>query len=156
MKKAAMVLGIIGGALTILISLFYIIMFAALGTLTGTDFDYFEYSNDIFDTSMKTYQEVSLINAATPIDQAGAAASMASFICIFIFGFILLGGGLGLAGGILAEKKSVMAGVFMLVASVLSVFYCITFILLLLGGIFALVKSRDTAPPPAPQYPAIQ
>jgi len=126
MKKAAMVLGIVGGSLAILIALVYLL----IGIISAATF--------------------TALSGVEGFDRYGGyqAGDFATYLPLFagvILGF--LGGGLGLAGGILVPKRNVMAGVFMLVGSVVTALYCITFILLVLGGIFALVKEKENATP---------
>ena len=117
MRKASMVLGIIGGSISILYTLFLIFTTLLIGSLG-------------------------------PTPGAFRLHLTAGGVILLIVGLLLLaGGGLGLAGGIIVPKRNVLAGVFMLVSSVFGVMTCVSFILLLLGGIFALVKEQPPAPP---------
>lgn len=66
---------------------------------------------------------------------------------------IFVSGVLGVVGGILVKKKKILSGVLMLIGAVASFFTIwgiIVAILLLLGGIFALVNEPKNAVPAAP------
>jgi hypothetical protein len=145
MKKAAMVLGIIGGSLAILISLFYVLAFGmhinvGPSSYSSEEYSYSEeYGSREWDTPWSEPEY-------TPDFNPGASRDFSTTALVLLVIMIIpgmAGGGLGIAGGILAEKKNVMAGVFMCVGAVITALFCITFILLLLGGIFALVKGKD-------------
>ena len=125
MRKASMVLGIIGGAICILYILF-LILIVCFSTLAVP-----------FPTGESAWG-----GGGMNVDTAGWLTQV---IPIIALGILLLVGGLGLAGGIIVKKRNVLGGVFMLVASVFGIVTCVSFILLLLGGIFALVKERPSA-----------
>ncbi len=127
MKTASMVLGIVGGAIAIITGLLYAF---GLSAFLGGFFEGFARSSDSFDFSYLS----NLYNTL-----------------FIVFGIVCtLSGVLGLIGGIIVKKHNIAAGVMMIVAAVMS----ISFILFLLGGIFALMKEKPQyAPQPYPQYP---
>ena len=125
MKIAGMVLGIIGGMIAIVYAAFLIFGGAMFGTLPVQN---------------------GLINES---QQFGFRV----FTSLGIAG--LIGGVCGIVGGALALKKRVLSGVLMLVGSVLSMvgfFNFLSFILLVLGGIFVLIPDKQTAGQPMPVY----
>ena len=145
MKRAAMVLGIVGGSLAILISLFYLLTFGFIYSIGPTE--HFEYKSDEeFGPGGGEWDSFQDTADYSPF--ARNSDFYSALPLLLFFGLGIIGGGLGLAGGILVPKKSVLGGVFMCVAAVLTALFCVTFIVLLLGGIFALVKGKD-GPAPA-------
>lgn len=142
MRKASMVLGIVGGGLSLLAALLFIIggiVFMA------TDPSLFE---NLFDNM---YMDMDYI--------AGFIFNMTGNIIgvvFIVFGVIkAVCGVLGLVGGLSVKNKNVTAGVLMIVAAGLSLLLSggwITMILFTLGGIFALVKEKPPVVTP-PQYP---
>jgi hypothetical protein len=141
MKTASMVLGIIGGAISIIFGLLLI-----LGGVSFMDDGLWE---DVYDYT-DGYEKMSL-----------QAAAIQSPTGIFGTLFLSMGisavaaGALGIAGGCIVKKKNIAAGVMMIIAAAISVFAffnLITVILFILGGVFAL-KKEPPAMPPYPPYP---
>lgn len=76
---------------------------------------------------------------------------LATGICSAVAGI------LGLTGGIIVRKKHVAAGVMMIIAAVLSLFgflNVLSMILLILGGVFALIRDSRIETPPYSAYPS--
>jgi hypothetical protein len=150
MKTAARVLGIVGGALAIIICIWTI---AGIAIADG-----FVNQSNIINEAINEAQESiqdqdipeldSLPSALPNLITGSYNLGIGLAITFGILG--LIGGVLGLIGGILVPKNNVLAGVFMLVGGVLTFSGCITFILLVLGGIFALVKGKEPLVPANP------
>lgn len=139
MRKASKVLGIVGGAVSLLFALLCIIggiVFMATDTSIFTD---------LFDNM---YMDMGFASNMFMNWTAGILG-----IVLIVFGVLnVVGGVLGLVGGLMVNKKNVTAGVLMIVSAGLSLLLTgnwLTMILCTLGGIFALVKEK----PPVPQLP---
>ena len=129
MRTASMVLGIVGGCLALLIGALAILGGVAFNTMPPIDHSEF-------------YAEHNLEYDQAEVDQSQKTAISMFFV---LGGIICLFGLLGIAGGILAKKKNILAGIFMLFSGGLcfSVIWAIlAAIPLILGGIFALVKEK--------------
>lgn len=121
MKTASKVLGIIGGIIALIVAVVFIVISI---TFRGSDHSWLV--NDI------PANEVQIDSGV-----AGQIAALVASILAFIAGV------LGLTGGIIVKPRPVASGVMMVVGAVLSLFsYCniLSFILLVLGAIFALKK----------------
>lgn len=152
MKTAGKVLGIVGGALGIVISLFMIFMSILFGTLiNGIENEY----QDDFD-SAAYYKSAGVTDAksAMPIDSTTIEAFTENE-SLFADGLILpcvvfISSALGLVGGIIPNKKA--GGILMIVGSAANITNFICFVLLLVGGILTLVSERKQYYPPYPPY----
>lgn len=123
MRKASMILGIVGGVIAVLISLFLIFVVSpkAPQILSSQNFSY--YSQTIpMDEFVKIVQDI--------------------YTALGITGII--GGVLGFVGGILVKRKNVIAGVLMIIGTLLS---CIN-PLILVGAILAFIREKH----PSQQY----
>jgi len=134
MRKASMVLGIVGGVVAILVALFAIlggVLFSTVNTtLFEENIDEESYSIDIED-----YRQQSKVG---------------SIVFIVIGSIIFIAGLLGIIGGIIVKKNNIAAGVMMLIGRVITliaIWAILAFIPLLLGGIFALVKDNSSTLP---------
>jgi hypothetical protein len=133
-KTAAVVLGIVGGALDALLALFAMVF----GGLAANV----------------------LLNAGVPgledLAASGVTSSMLTGIIIVAGLIILLMGAVGIIGGVVTRKNPTVGGILMLVAGVLNLFCgwigMVIGALLITGGILALVAAAETrkAAPPAP------
>lgn len=140
MRKASSVLGIIGGAWSLLMALLCVIggiVMMALNSNGIWDFvRHFDINIPFFGDQLFDWS----------IDIFG--------IIVIIVGILNAGCGvLGLIGGTMVKKNNVTAGVLMIVAAGLSLIITGNFfamVLFTLGGIFALVKEK---PPVAPIQP---
>ncbi len=173
MRTASMVLGIVGGVLALLFAIIYLISGAFVSGSANiiddyTNFNNGEFSDDFFDSyDDGTFSYEFDVNPGAIVDYGIQAAA----VWLWISGVLsIIGGVLGIIGGAQVKKKNVMAGVFMLVGGVLSVFTGVGFIsmvVLVVGGILALVKEKPAqaaypypysgysqqAPPPPPYNP---
>ncbi len=164
MRKASMVLGIVGGTIGLLFAV--LLIFGGLAyinlaphnitlyphdvpnswdVLTDNDFDVFAFDglNDFFDDF---YYETLITDRAVM-----GTVFMVLGVCTAIAGV------LGLVGGLIVKKKNVAAGVLMIIAAVLSFFNIISMVLFVLGGVFALMRDRSKQQqgylPPYPMPP---
>lgn len=142
MRKASKVLGIVGGAVSLLAALLCIIGGIIFMT---TDTGMFA---DLFDNM---YMDMGFASNMIMSWTAGILG-----IVLIVIGVLnAVGGVLGLVGGLMVDKKNVTAGVLMIVSAGLSLLLSgnwLTMILCTLGGIFALVKEKPPVPP-LPQPP---
>lgn len=144
MRKASKVLGIVGGAVSLLFALLCIIggiVFMA------TDTSFF---TELFDNM---YIDMDMGFASNMI--MNWTASILGIMLIVVGVLNAVGGVLGLVGGLMVDKKNVTAGVLMIVSAGISLLLSgnwLTMILCTLGGIFALVKEKPPVPP-IPQIP---
>ncbi len=138
MRKASMVLGIIGGVLTLALSALFIAYNIYLMTIWSDD-----------ETAMK------------------GAAYAAAFIDILMPDFLTaVAGILGLIGALIVKKKHAVSGALMIIGAVLciismlmafSFFYSIAIALFVIAAVFALKPERTAqAPPPPPHIPLDQ
>ncbi len=143
MKKASMVLGIIGGAISFLAAL-AIIIFGILLLSINTNF------------VMDICRSFNVKPFFLTDDIFNLSTSIAGIVLI-IWGVINAACGvLGLVGGTMVQKNSTTAGILMIVAAGISLvlsFNWLSMTLFTLGGIFALVKEK---PPVAPVQPPVQ
>ena len=133
MRKASMVLGIIGGAMSLLSALSSIVIGIIMSSDTGFFANMFNkmYSG-VFNIKADTWGVVLIVCGASQV------------IC----------GVLGLVGGLMVKKKNITAGVLMIISAGVSLLITgwLAVILFTLGGIFALVKEKQPVPP-LPQPP---
>lgn len=149
MKKAGMVMGIIAGSLVILLSLlmfFGIIVAKSIfnevwpigGNIENKDARITGLDGIIPEFILK------LFNITT------SAAFTIIFDILLIYGIILfIGGVLGLTGGIIIEKKNILAGVFMCIAAFFTICLLIPFIMFVISAVFAFIKEKKDAVKPA-------
>lgn len=144
MRKAGKVLGIVGGALSLLATLLYIIGgIVFMSTDTG-------FITDLIDSM---YMDMDMGFASNMI--MNWTTSILGVMLIVIGVFNAVGGVLGLVGGLMVDKKNVTAGVLMIVSAGISLLLSgnwLTMVLCTLGGIFALMKEKQPVPP-LPQPP---
>jgi hypothetical protein len=142
MRKASKVLGIVGGAVSLLAALLCIIGGIIFMT---TDTSIF---TDLFDNM---YMDMGFASSMLMNWTAGILG-----VVLIVIGVLnAVGGVLGLVGGLMVDKKNVTAGVLMIVSAGISLLLSgnwLTMILCTLGGIFALVKEKPPVPP-LPQPP---
>ncbi len=137
MRKASMILGIIGGVVAILV---------ALLAISGGVFFNTAYPEIMDKLESEGAYTVELEQAAGFEEGTRLAGQL--FMGI---GYVILAAGvMGLIGGIVVNKNNILAGVLMLISSVVTLFTVwaiLSFILFLLGGIFALVKDSSDVQP---------
>jgi len=129
MKKASMILGIVGGIIAILVALLSLLGSAVFRSI-GPAFDE--------DTPIK-YEEFDEYEN-TVMNQ------VASNTFLGFGATVLIAGILGLVGAAKVNQNNVSAGIMMIIASIISLlsFWGIfSFLLFLLGGIFALVNDKS-------------
>ncbi len=131
MRKASMVLGIIGGAISLLGALSSIVVGFMMKSDTG-------FISNLFN---RVYSGFFSITA----DIWGVVMIVTGVIQIVC-------GVLGLVGGLTVNKKNVTAGVLMIVAAGISLLITgwLAMMLFALGGIFALVKEKLPVVPVQP------
>ena len=145
MRKASMILGIIGGVIAILVALF-----AILGGLIFRTAVPSLMESDIYDEMITEYNEEmsDKIDGEiyTPdVDDFTEGYKVAGYMFIGIGGIIFISGLLGIIGGAIVKKNNIAAGIMMLIGSCITLFTLwsiLSFPLLLLGGIFAFVKDN--------------
>jgi len=141
-KNASMVLGIIGGVVSILLGLFLI--------LGGATFMSESFWENAFSNATST-GDVQI----NPEYMQQYKSTGTFFMRLGIFSSI--SGIVGMIGGMIVRKMNVAAGVMMLVAAVLNMFVffnVLSIILFIIGGIFALVREPQSRMPTYPsQYP---
>jgi hypothetical protein len=128
-----MVLGIIGGALSLVGALSSI----AIGIVMNSEIGFFA---DLFNKVYSGFFNITADTWGIVMIVCGAAQA----IC----------GVLGLVSGLTVKKKNITAGVLMIIAAVVSLLITgwLAMILFTLGGVFALVKEKPPVPP-LPQPP---
>ena len=145
MRKASRVVGLIGGILSILFALLLLLGGTLFAVTTSQMPELWEDPDFEWDTPTDI--------PYTMLEENDGA--LAGAIVFLVFGGLkLVAGILGIVGASVINRNHVTAGVLMLVGSFLSLITFwgfIAFVLLLLGGIFALVKESS---PPLPQTEA--
>ncbi len=145
MRKASMVLGLIGGILAILIALLLFAGGAFISQMAPSLMES-EFNSEYAELSSE-YPELNGANADIDMD---TAVNMVGYVFAGIGGLILVAGILGVVGAVVVKKSNVLAGVLMILGGILaliSIYGFISFILLLLGGIFALVRDNSANQP---------
>lgn len=184
MKTAGLVLGIVGGALSILFALMFLFS-GSMISLVGNSPDFtssFDAALEDYDFRMNDsgYDESGRYNFDFDFDGGGfdmdynddnfdfnysgyadlnakSALDLAAALVwgVGIAGFI--GGVLGIIGGAIIRKKPIASGVLLIIASVLALFTFIgivSTIMMIIACVFAFIKEPATAPPAAPAPPA--
>ena len=134
MRKASKILGIIGGALAVIIALF-----AMLGGAIFTSFEQAE----VWSEGMESVIANDDTSDTQVINDESMVAHFVSRVFFILGAFILIMGVMGVIAGAIVNKHNVASGILMIVASAalfFTVWGFISFVLLLLGGIFALIK----------------
>ncbi len=126
MKTAGMVLGIIGGALALVTGVFLLALSGPLG------------SGDLF-----FYYDIDITGIAR---EAFFEFMRTMYVVLGICG--IAAGAVGLTGGLLVRRKSVAAGVLLIIAAVLS--FSILFVL---AAIFSFMKEKTPANQTYAAYP---
>ncbi|MEX1376508.1 MAG: DUF4064 domain-containing protein [Eubacteriales bacterium] len=156
MRKASMVLGIIGGVLGILAAL----LSFAMGSLFKSDAltDMMEQSIEIAEADpefAEAYGDMD-IEYELNSEEFEMGTKMAGGILNGIGIFMVIASVLGIIGAAIVNKNNIAAGVMMLLAGIgllFTVWGILSFILFLLGGIFAFVKDNSQPEPqPMEQY----
>ncbi|MBN2878805.1 MAG: DUF4064 domain-containing protein [Clostridia bacterium] len=119
MRKASVILGIIGGGIAILLALSFIIQ--------CIKFNHMDF----------------IANQDIPFNEI----EQMSISCYFVgIAYVVLAAGLlGVVGGAIAKNNTKIAGIFMIIASIITLITLLSIIacpLLLLGGIFALTDDK--------------
>jgi amino acid transporter len=157
-----MVMGIVGGAIALIVAVLLFLGSVAVTNLApwnntyeyNYDYDYDDdfshwdddnefssWDDDFKQDLMFESQDVAKNVAGTMFLVPGIIAAVAGIM--------------GLVGGIIVKKKNVAAGVLMIIAAVLSLFSffnIVSMVLFILGGVFALMRERQN-PVYAPPYP---
>ena len=170
MRTAGMVMGIVGGAIAILLSILLIfgsVVFTNYrswdNSFYNDDWNYDDYL-DSWDSLDSYDYNFDFNNYLTDDIAYNDVESMSQTIAGGIFLLFGIGsaiaGILGLVGGLIVKKKNVAAGVMMIIAAALSlicILNIISMVLFILGGIFALMRDRQQQPqvymPPYPMPP---
>jgi hypothetical protein len=155
MRTPSMVLGIIGGALSLVLALILVIsavaVFSAAPLLE-------EYSDtDSWDTDFSfSYDssdfEFSGLPDSFSRDFTSSVTTSIGGIVIVLAVLAFIAGVLGLVGGIIVRTHNTASGVMMIIAAPLSLFSyfnIVSMTLFIIGAVFALKKER----PPYPPYP---
>ncbi len=142
MRIASMALGILGGIIALTLSLLLL--------MGGISFLNAGMWKNMYDSSGELQD---IMSESEFLEQNASAGTvfLATGICSAVAGI------LGLTGGIIVRKKHVAAGVMMIVAAVLSLFgflNVLSMILLILGGVFALIRDPRNDMIPYPAYPS--
>ena len=125
MRKTSMILGIIGGVIAIIIALFVI-------------------GGGIFLRNVPEIMEnAHNLRIAERVASRGMSYDIMGSVTIIVGVVILLNGVLGIVGGSMVREHNTAGGIMMLVAGFVSFitgWAIISFVLFLIGGIFAFVK----------------
>ena len=140
MKTASRVLGIIGGALSIIIALFCLLIVLNV----NADWEYH------FGDSTP----MSVSYCSDSVDPNANDTELTALLVILVLPGILCGG-MGIFGGIIVPKRSTAAGVMFIISAVLGLLFFITTICFILAAIFAFIKEKPRMPyyPYYPYYP---
>ncbi len=165
MRTAGMVMGIVGGAISLLLAILIILGGVAFMNITPwtNSFDYdYDFDPDLdfdswdsfddFDYDFNNYMTDDI--AYNDYESMGQTIAGGVFVVLGIGSAIA--GILGLVGGLIIKKKNVAAGVMMIIAAVLSLVCFLNIIsmaLFILGGIFALMRDRQQQVYAPPYYP---
>jgi hypothetical protein len=142
MRIASMTLGILGGIIALTLSLLLL-----MGGISFLNAGMWE---NMYDSSGEL-QDIMPESEFIKQNASAGTVFLATGICSAVAGI------LGLTGGIIVRKKHVAAGVMMIIASVLSLFgflNVLSMILLILGGVFALIRDPRNDMIPYPAYPS--
>jgi len=135
MRKASKVLGFIGGIMAVVFAIIIMLLFGFLFAFAAEDADTVYYHG----YEMGYFQD----------------SAVSGGLFGFIVGFIpLVGGVLGIIGAAIVNEKNVAVGVSMLIGCFLILITplgYISFVLLLLGGVFALMKEPKQSDTPQQQ-----
>jgi hypothetical protein len=157
MKTAGMALGIVGGALAIIFALISIFGIVVADTALRSDAvqsaiqeaqqQINENGGDIFmdeDIPLEAQEYLARGNL-NDLVRTGFGLGAGFAIAFSILG--LIGGVLGLIGGIVLKTKSTLSGVFLIIGAVLTAFYCLPLILMVIAAVFAFVKPKPPITP---------
>ncbi len=139
MRKVSKVLGIVGGVLSLVMGVLCILG----GVLLMT------FGSGIMTDIIQHFSKINTFD--TPGFIFDFSAQISGVVMIFVGFFSAASGVLGLIGGTMVLKNNVTAGVLMIVAAGIGLLLSggwIATILLILGGIFALVKEKQPQAPP--------
>jgi hypothetical protein len=150
MRTASMVLGIVGGILAIILGIVALVI-AGTADIFILEDSYGNYMDD-FNDALEKFSDGNYdfdfeydFNYSYEWDVATQAAR-GYVTYLYIAGSLgMIGGILGIIGGAIVKKKNVLAGVFMIIACVLSslsVWGLFGSVPLLVGGILALIKDK--------------
>ena len=149
MRTASMVLGIVGGILAIILGIVTLIITGTADIFTPNSYYYDDFMDE-FDDALEQFGDKYDFDFEFDYnydwDDAAQATTRAGITYMYIAGTLgIIGGILGIIGGAVVKKKSVLAGVFMIIGCVfssLSVWGLFGGIPLLVGGILALIKDK--------------
>lgn len=138
MKTASLVLGIIGGVLAVIFAVVFIIGGALVSSM--------ESGMDALASQMAAEGwEVTDNSNASNVVSAAAGAAAGTLWLIGIASIV--GAVLGIVGGVFARKKNILAGIFMVVAAIPSIFTglgLIASVLFVVGGILAFIPEKTS------------
>lgn len=141
MRTASMVLGIVGGCIALIIALF--VIFGGIVFVTFIpNFEYSEFYSE-FESDNDFHDDFNFNEEMQESSRFGGMIFLIMGSVFFVCGV------LGIIGGILVKKKNILSGIFMIISAAVFFFTfwgIIAAILLLLGGIFALVNERNDIP----------
>ncbi len=141
MRTTSRVLGIIGAAISILLSM--LLLFGAVSFLNTSIWENRYDESDAFDDVMPKSQYVKETSLAGGV--------------FLVFGIAAVAAGvLGLVGGIIVKKKNVAAGVMMIIAAVVSLFTFFnvaSMTLFIIGAVMAFKREPQMVMVPYPAYP---
>jgi hypothetical protein len=146
MKTAGRVLGIVGGAIAILIALIYsfLIIFSIPGgeipTAANEEMQqYSEDSGDVYGEDSFTFDPGQYFS-----ERRVAAVQPNVVLFVALLGLGLIGGILGLIGGIVINKKPVLSGVFLIIGAVFTALFILPMVLMVIAAVFAWIKPKGT------------
>ncbi len=173
MRTASLVLGIVGGIIAILYGLILILggsilmssnlwenaydEWSSSGNWSGS-LDSWDTNGDWGDGGWEYHYHVDMPEDVpewvfTDVIPMGGGIVIGGGILAAVAGIV------GIIGGSMAKKRNVAAGIMMIVAGALCMvafFNFVSLVMLVLGGIFALIKEKQKPAaqyPPAPSYP---
>lgn len=160
MRTAGMVMGIVGGAIALVVAVFLILGSVAVTNLAPWNNTY-EYNYD-YDDDFSNWDDDNEFSSWDDdfkqdlISETQDVAKNVAGTMFLVPGIIAaVAGIMGLVGGIIVKRKNVATGVLMIIAAVLSLFSffnIVSMVLFILGGVFALMRERQN-PVYAPPYP---
>ena len=173
MRTASLVLGIVGGVLAILFGVFFVLGSEIVSQVAGNAIDGadIEINNRTFELPFGTVSstddmvcldtESFSLEIKNAHDISGritaAGKDIARIGMLVIAGLSFLGGALAIWGGALSSRSHLNAGVMMLGGALLSVFTILgvlAAVLLIIGGVLALIPLRRKTPQQQAQKPS--
>lgn len=148
MRKASMILGIIGGVMGILAAL----LSFAMGSMFNSDVmqDAMQQSIEMAQNDPQYAEAYGDIEYEFDSPEVQQGLNIAGGLFKGLGIFMIAASILGIIGAAIVKKSNIAAGIMMLLAGIgllFTVWGILSFILFLLGGIFAFVKDNSQAAP---------